>query len=111
MDAKLQVSFECRDIRHSWQRSGDIVLLKDRSTNKVREFARTLACARCGTERIDEYRMTVNSLVRERTRYRYVTDYQHRGGRYPLEQARIERFTEDLGKILNGDPGKEEVAR
>ena len=96
MDAKLKVSFDCRDIRHSWERSGDVVLLEDRSTNRIKEFARTLLCVRCGTERIDEYRMTPTSLVRERTRYRYVTDYQHRGGRYPLEQARIERFTEML---------------
>ena len=95
MDDRLKVSFECRDIRHAWQRDRDVVLLAD-TTSKISHFERVLVCERCGTERVDEFRMTSLALVRERTRYRYVKDYQVSEGRYPLEAARIQRFTELL---------------
>lgn len=75
----LSISIECRDLRHAWERHGtDAVLLQQEG--QVRHFARHLHCLRCGTLRIDEYRISRIAIVRVRSRYQYPDGYQVNGG-------------------------------
>lgn len=74
----LSVSSECRDLRHSWERTGDVVLLKQQGL--VRHFARHLTCTRCETVRTDEYLINRTSVARVRTRYSYPDGYRVPGG-------------------------------
>lgn len=84
------VSLPCRDLRHGWERSNDLILIKD-SRGNVRHFQRVLVCFRCGTERTDEYLMTATSLQKLRSGYRYPKGYQIPGGAN-LEKLRMELF-------------------
>jgi len=90
MDDSYSVSITCRDLRHSWERSGDHVLIEQKG--QVRHFSRTLECSRCETLRIDEYTMSSFSLARVRSRYKYPEGYQVPGG-LPTEKARFILFS------------------
>jgi hypothetical protein len=84
------VSITCRDLRHSWERAGDHVLIEQKG--QVRHFARTLECVRCECLRIDEYTISGFSLARVRSRYKYPEGYQVPGG-LSTEKARFLLFS------------------
>lgn len=75
---QLSVSGECRDLRHSWERTGDVVLIEQQG--QVKHFARTLQCSRCETVRTDEYKISMVSVARVRSRYSYPDGYRVPGG-------------------------------
>jgi hypothetical protein len=85
----LSISGLCRDMRHSWVSKGDTVLIEQQG--QIRHFARTLSCFRCGTERIDEYKISNIALERVRSRYRYVEGYHIKGG-MPIAEVRFQMF-------------------
>lgn len=74
----LAVSMECRDLRHSWEPVGDVILIEE--MGQVRHFSRTLECSRCDTLRVDEYKISNFSLARVRSHYQYPEGYTIRGG-------------------------------
>jgi hypothetical protein len=84
-------SLACRDLRHSWDYYGDLVLTEQRG--QVRTFKRTLICVRCGTRRIDTYRITRSRLERVRAQYKYATGYVQPGG-LSISEARFALFNE-----------------
>jgi hypothetical protein len=85
----ISVSGPCRDLRHAWETSTDIILIEEKG--QVRHFARTLVCLRCHTERIDEYKISNVALSRVRTRYVYPKGYQIKGG-IPVAEVRFQMF-------------------
>jgi hypothetical protein len=68
----------CRDLRHSWEPSGDVVLLENKG--RIKRFMRTLSCTRCATVRWDVYEMSGYAVVPQGTRYAYPQDYRVKGG-------------------------------
>lgn len=90
MDDSVIQYLPCRDLRHSWESVGDNVLIEERG--QVRHFSRTLECARCSTQRIDEYRMSRVALARVRSRYSYPQGYQVKGG-LKVADARLALFS------------------
>ena len=85
----LAVSGPCRDLRHGWETIGDTVLIEQ--SGQVKHFARTLSCFRCGTRRIDEYKISNVALSRVRSRYEYVSGYHVKGG-IPIAEVRFQMF-------------------
>jgi len=85
----LAVSGPCRDLRHGWDITGDTILIEQQG--QVRHFSRTLTCARCGTQRIDEYKISNVALSRVRSRYVYVNGYHIKGG-MPIAEVRFQMF-------------------
>lgn len=77
-EAQMSVSGVCRDLRHAWEAAGDNVLIEHQG--QVRHFARSLECSRCGTVRVDEYKISMVSIARVRTRYVYPENYRVPGG-------------------------------
>lgn len=65
---------DCRDLRHSWQRSSRHDLLITRNASKkVIEFTRVITCSRCGTER--HTTLSVPNMAIARSRYVYPVGY------------------------------------
>jgi hypothetical protein len=89
------VSFECRDIRHLWQRGKDEILARNNDKMRLVSLQRTLDCSRCGTQRIDRYVISRMHVEKYYTRYVYPKGYQIKGG-FTTEEARIVLFSEYL---------------
>lgn len=89
MAEALAVSGPCRDLRHGWEIIGDTVLIEQ--SGQVKHFARTLSCFRCGTQRIDEYKISNVALSRVRSRYAYIPGYHIKGG-IPIAEVRFHMF-------------------
>jgi hypothetical protein len=69
----------CREFRHSWAQVGPYRVewhVMEGRKNKERILARTAACIRCGTRRIDKYRETWD---KRGSNYAYVDGYELKG--------------------------------
>ena len=75
--SSLNVSAECRDLRHAWFQDGDTVLT--RRKGQVKTFERTIVCQRCGTSKVEQYRVTKRTVERESVRYTYADGYMLHG--------------------------------
>ena len=89
------VSFDCRDIRHLWQRGKDEILARNNAKVRLVSLQRTLTCSRCGTERIDRYVISKMHVEKYYTRYVYPKGYTVKGG-FTTEQARLVIFADHL---------------
>ena len=77
MSAFNRTFLQCRDMGHAWDQIGDVI--RQRTESRI-TFTRSLRCARCGTERRDEYRIDSNTVQKRKAGYTYPNGYQVRGG-------------------------------
>ena len=86
----LAISGPCRDMRHKWDQTGDIILIEEKG--QVRHFKRRLECDRCGCVRTDEYKISRAALSRVRSSYEYPEGYRIPGG-IKIADARFIMFS------------------
>lgn len=94
MSGRSTLSYECRDLRHAWDHTNDVIG-KTRKGD-IKSFDRVLTCLRCGVVRIDTFLVGARWIAKQKSRYKYPEDYHIKGGislpevRYALFKDLIE---------------------
>ena len=88
-------SYECRDLRHAWEHTNDV--LGETKGGDLKSFDRHLVCMRCRVERIDTFLVGARWIAKQKSRYKYPEGYHIKGG-ISLPEVRYALFADMLKK-------------